>query len=98
MLKEPKLIKAHNPESDVDNSENIVKIDFNAISKLNVNTARIFKQMYVTFDNDLERAWKNMLVIAADEYAAKHNGDQLILIVDKSAGSDHQVHSNGNSK
>ena len=49
--------------------------------------ARIFKQMHVTFDNDLEKAWKNMLAIAADECAAKHNGDQPILIVDKSAES-----------
>ena len=93
-----KLIKTHNPEIGVDNLENIFEIVFNAIFKLNVNMARIFKQMYVTFDNDLEKEWKDMLVIAADEYAAKHNGDQSILIVNKSAGSSHQVHSNDNSK
>ena len=96
------MIKSHNPESDVDSPDNILKIILNAISELNVNMARIsFKQMYVTFDNDLEKAWKYMLVIGADEYSANHNGDQPILIVDKSAesnGSGHEGRSYDNSK
>ena len=69
MLKKAKFINPHNPESDIDNPDNIFKIVFNVISQLNVNMARIFKQMYQTFDNDLEIAWKQMLVIEADEYA-----------------------------
>ena len=83
LLKEAKLIKSHNPETDVDNPENIFKIVFNAISKLNVTMARQFKQLYVMYDNNLEKAWRNLLVIAADTYAATHNGDQPILQIER---------------
>ena len=55
MLKEAKLIKTHNLYSDVDNTENIYMIVFNAISQLNVNKAPTYKQMYISFDIDFEQ-------------------------------------------
>ena len=44
MLKEAKLIKSNNPESDVDNPENIFKIVFNTISKVNVLLIAIWRK------------------------------------------------------
>ena len=52
LLKEAKLIKSHNPETDVENPDNVLKIVFSAISKLNVTMARQFKQLYVMYDNN----------------------------------------------
>ena len=60
--------------------------------------ARQFKQLYVMYDNNLEKAWRNLLVIAADTYAATHNGDQPILLIEGPKESKSKQEGSSNSQ